>query len=538
MNSMAIPQPLHKLLSRPVTAILVFIIAAVALNTWQLILPQFHFDNSFGLGAAKNIVEGRGYATTQVFANDLGKVVYDPLGKWPPGYSWLLAGIMKLSGTDAITALYIVNGLAIVLFLAGVYIILLSLRFPPWARLLFMLYAGFFPYPFLGYWFADLVAVAFYTLATALVIHANTSGRQLLIKSLIAALLCSYCIFLKYLYLPIAILPLLVWAWFSLRRRKMLQFRAALTGSAIITTAAILLVMYQSNNTGQAVYINPTGRGFFPEHTLRMGPLVPASLADQEFLVNRASQLLHIRFSQARTLLAAINYVLLAMLVVMLVLWWKRSTIKKHSLYVYMVLALSIATGGMLLFLSLTFAPYQTEFVIFWTYVQELRYYGIVVLFIQQLLFWYFVLRGQMRRGIVQQFMRFAMIGVMLFGIVHGAYHLTKRAVVWQQVGLHKKNEQTVMSALEGIRKLQQQYPDLIICSNYQALGNIATLTGAPVLYDYEALNKPLNTSRPVMLVAILRDDYLHRFTPFIDKYKAVKVDHRYNFSFYLAAIR
>lgn len=534
MNS--IPPPLHRLAAHPLVSIIVFITAAVALNLWQLVLPNFHFDNSFGLGAAKNIVDGNGYATTQVFADDLAAVVYDPLGKWPPGYSWLLAGLMKVSGADAITALYIVNGIALVVFLGAVYMMIAALRFAPWARLLFMLFAGFFPYPFLGYWFADLVAVSFYTLAAALVVNANATGRGLLPKALLAALLCSYCIFLKYLYLPIAILPLLVWGWFSLRYKLPDQFRAALAGSAIITLSAILLVLYQSNNTGQAVYINPTGRGFFPEHITKMGPLIPASLADQDFMVNRVSRLLHIRFSQGHRLMLVANYVLLAALMVLLIVWWKRAG-GRHRLYTYLALVLSFATGGMLLFLSLTFAPYRSEFVTFWTYVQELRYYGIAVVFIQQLLFWYFVLRTQLHAGMLQRLMRFVMLGIMLFGIVHGAYHLTKLSVVRGQVGLNKKNEQTVMSALEGIKKLQRQYPGLVICSNYQALGNIGTLTGAPVLYDYEALNKPLAASRPVMLLAILRDDYLHRFQPFMERYKAVKVDHRYNFSFYLAAI-
>ncbi|HEY0677155.1 MAG TPA: hypothetical protein VGD17_02670 [Chitinophagaceae bacterium] len=524
------------ILSHTITGLFVFIIAAVALNTWQVVLPNFHFDNSFSIAASRNVTEGNGYVTKQVKPSDISAIIYEPINKWPPGYSWLLAGITQLTGTDTINAVYILNAIVILFFLAGIYSILDALRFSKPAINGFVLFAGFFPYPFLGAWFADLAAVSFFMLGIGLVMQAHASGRYLMIRSVAAALLCSYCIFLKYLYLPVAILPLIVWGWHALRRRKMKHFRAALSGALIVMTAAILLLVYQSRHSGQPVYVNPTGKGFFPEHVLEIGALIPASLVDQEFLTVQTGRVLGLSYSRAELLLRVINYILLAALFFWVYKWWRTKPV--HNLYAYIVLVVSAATAGLLLFLSLVFAPYVTEFTPFWTYVEELRYYAIVIVFIQQWVFWYFIVYKPQGPSVLYRSFRVIVIMIVLIGILHSAYYLFKQAVIKEEAGIHKLNEQTDISALKAITELRSKYPDLVICSNNHELVNVASLSGAPVLYDYNALNTPLRTSKPVTLVAILRNDFLQRFTPFMERYKPVKVDERYNFSFYLATIR
>jgi hypothetical protein len=546
---MTIIQSFKKWFSHPVATAAVFILAVIMLNTWQLVLPNFHFDNSFSLAAAKNIADGNGYTTSQVLPADLSTVIYEPINKWPPGYSWLLAAVMRTSGTNAITACYVVNAIAIICLLAGIYLTLRALRFPPYAINCFILFAGFFPYPFLGAWFADLAAVGFFMLGIGLIMQANASDKHLLLKALIAALLCGYSIFLKYLYLPVAILPLVVWGWYSLRIQRRARFSAALAGSVVVMTAAILLLLYQSRHSGQPVYVNPTGRGFFPEHIFEMGALIPASLLDQDFMTIQLSRVLNVEYHTAARLLKIANYMLLAALFFWVLRWWRKKWI--GHLYAYIVLAVSIATTALLLFLSLLFAPYVTEFTPFWTYLEELRYYAIVVVFIQQGIFWYFLVHKQQRNGTLFRALRVVVVIMVSIGILHGAYYLVKQAVIKQEVGTNKHNEQVDIAALEVINKLKQQYPNLVICSNNHELANIASLSGAPVLYDYTALNgegwlypplsalkdTALRSTKPVMLVAILRDDFIHRFQPFLENYKPVKVDHRYNFSFYLAAI-
>jgi hypothetical protein len=533
---MDIIQPLKRNLSRPAITAITFVLAVIALNTWQIVLPNFHFDNSFSLAAAHHITSGEGYVTKQVLPSDVSAIVYEPINKWPPGYSWLLAGAMKLGAADAVAASYLVNGLAIVCFMAGIFLTLRSLRFPGWFINLFMLFAGFFPYAFLGAWFADLVAVSFFMLAIGLVVQAQSSSRHLLLKSMAAAVLCGYCIFLKYLYLPVAILPLVVWAWYALRLRKMQQFSAALAGAALVSAAAVLLLVYQRSHSGQPVYVNPTGRGFFPEHVLEIGALIPASLIDQDFFTLQLARLFHMSYPTAALVLRILNYVLMAGLLYWIIKWWRSD--KYRNVYAYIVLVISAATAALLLFLSVTFAPYSTEFTTFWTYVEELRYYAIVIVFIQQWLFWYFLVRKPQRTPILYKLLK-GLVGIIIsLGILHSAYYLVKQALIKEQAGIHKINEQTDLAALQVVKKLQAQYPGLVICSNNHELANIASLGGAPVLYDFEALNGGLRTSRPVVVVAILRNDFLHRFQPFLQQYKPLKVDSRYNFSFYLATIR
>ena len=192
----------------------------------------------------------------------------------------------------------------------------------------------------------------------------------------------------------------------------------------------------------------------------------------------------------------------------------------------------------MLAFMSLTFAPYIAEFTPFWTYLEELRYYAIVIVFIQQWVFWYFVVNKPQSSGWIYKILRGAVIAIVFIGILHSAYYLYKQSVIKKQVGIAKVNEQTDIDALRVVQGLAKKYPNLVICSNNHELVNVASLAGVPVLYEYNTLNGPLQSSKPVMLVAILRDDFAQRFTPFFETYRPLKVDHRYNFSFYLALIR
>lgn len=511
-------------MGKPIVTLIVFIVAAAALNTWQLVLPNFHFDNSFSVAAAKNVAEGHGYTLKQVLPADVSQIIYDPLNKWPPGYSWLLVGLMKVTGAGVITALYIVNALMVLVFLAGLYCLLSALTFPARHINWFILFAGFFPYAFLGTWFADLAAVACFTLAIALILQAHNTGRHLYARAVAAALLCSYCIFLKYMYLPVAILPVIVWGWYALRNRKRVQVRAALAGAVIVMGAAVALLWYQSVHSGQPVYVNPTGKGFFPGHLLYVGPLVPASIIDQEFLSMQMDRLPFLSYTTAKTAVRIVNYFLLAALC-----WWIIRCRAVKSLYAYIALIVTLAIAVMLSFLSLTFAPYLTEFTPFWTYVEELRYYAIVIVFIQ--IWLYFITR---KPGII----RFVVIAVALVGTLHSVYYLAKQAVIKREIGLNKKNEQVDIVALREVKQLRMQYPELVVCSNRVELANMMSLSGAPVMYDYDKLNGPLKASRPVMMVAILHNDFIDRFRPFLQTYQPVKVGEHYEFSFYLATIR
>jgi hypothetical protein len=516
--------------------LIVFIVAAAALNTWQMVLPNFHYDNSFSVAAAKNVADGHGYTIRQVLPDDVSKVIYDPLNKWPPGYSWMLVSVMAIGKTDVITAMYIVNGIVVLFFLAGIYLLLSALKFNAPAINGFILFAGFFPYAFLGTWFSDLAAVSFLTLAIGLILQANNTGKHLYVKAIAAAVLCSYCVFLKYLYLPVAILPLIVWGWYSLKNKNRKQFQAALDASAIVMAAAAALLAYQSLHSGQPVYVNPTGKGFFPGHLLHVGPLIPASLIDQEFLLVQMDGLPFFTYTTAKQALVILNYFMLAGLIYWMYKWWKQTSSK--GLYAYIVLVVTAAIAVLLIFLSLTFGPYLSEFQPFWTYVEELRYYAIVIVFLQIWLFWFFIVRKPVRPGIVYRALRVAVITTALVGSLHSAYYLIKQAVIKREIGTNKKNEQVSIAALNAVKELRKKYPGLVVCSNRHELANMVSLSGAPVMYDFNALNGPLKTSKPVVLVAILHNDFVYRYYPFFQRYDPVKVAEHYDFSFYLANIR
>jgi len=510
-------------------------LAIAGLALWQAVLPNFFFDNSFSIAAAKNVAEGNGFTTYEAMPNDISVTKYIAINKWPPGYSWLMAVVMKVANSDAVSAMYVVNVIAIIFFIGGISLILKAIRFPQWAINFFLLFAGFFPYPFLEGWFSDLTAVSFFTMGIGLVMHAHTTGKNLVLYAALAGVLCGFCIFLKYLYLPVAILPLVVWAWYSLRTGKRKQFSAALGGAVIVSFLAIMLLLFQTSRSGQAVYLNSNGRGFFPEHVKEIGPLIPASLVDDHFLSVQVGALTGWGYNFIKLVLRIINYPLMALLLFWVYRWVRNKNNRK--LYTLIVLIVSTTTSGMLLVMSLTQEAYRAEFTPFWTFVEELRYYGIMLLFIQQWVFWYFLVHKQEAMSWWRRVLQMMVVLMIFVNIAHGAYYLVKQGIIKKQIGINKPNEQVDLSALHIVEKLKKQYPTLMICSNNHELVNIASLSGVPVLQDFELLKKPLLTTKPVIFVAIIQDKFLNRFQFFMDQYKPVKVDHSYGFSFYLATI-
>ena len=69
--------------------------------------------------ATQNLVYGHGISTAHVFSSDLSQIIYEPLIKWPPGYSLLLAPFYILFNHNYIAAglaLDILAAIALILF--------------------------------------------------------------------------------------------------------------------------------------------------------------------------------------------------------------------------------------------------------------------------------------------------------------------------------------------------------------------------------------------------------------------------------------
>jgi hypothetical protein len=170
--------------SSAAVSIFVLMIAIGTINAWQLVLSNFSNDNSFSIAAAKNVYDGKGYTLTSILPHDLSITGYEPLNKWPPGYSWLLVLIKKITKADWIASCYILNAIGATLLILALRKILLLLNVPDWIVNVYLLFAGSVPYPFMSCWFSDLLAAAFFMCALALLLLMIVKNKNSFICSI------------------------------------------------------------------------------------------------------------------------------------------------------------------------------------------------------------------------------------------------------------------------------------------------------------------------------------------------------------------
>lgn len=491
-------------------AVLFTIISVTAINCWQMVLENFDHDCSFSLAAAKNLAEGNGYTIKMASASDLSTVYYEPLNKWPPGYSLLLMLVWKLSGTDWIQAAYILNAIVLTALVLVFRSILLQLEYPSWIVHPIVLFFGFIPHAFLSRWFSDMMCVLFFMLGFSLLLYFVKRKRKTVWPVLLAAFLFSFCAFLKYLYLGLAVVPIVCLFWYGYRIHHKQIIRSAVAGFIVVLMGISLLLIYQFQQSGKAMYINESASGFFPEQLLLTGPLIPASFLNLNFYSLQIS--LHAQFTYEKMMQVWSVINLLSMAGLLFTAWkWFRGKrfIQKdyRSFYAMLAAVFSLSLMAFLGFLSVTQSknyPRHTA----WTYVQEMRYFGVFsVLLIQWLGYLYLSAQhffGKMGSVIF----RFLMVIILIMDVFHGTYFLFKKVVVEKSTGLQRPSEQIDLTALALTRKEMLKNQTVIVCSNLQEILNICSLAGAAGINDLSVLNKPFRTSRPIVLLTIMNTRY------------------------------
>ena len=501
-------------------SIFILLIAICSINAWQLVLPNFSYDNSYSIAAAKNIYDGKGYSITRISLQDLSHTDYEPLNKWPPGYSWLLVMIKKLTRTDWITSCYILNAIGATLLILALRKIVLLLNMPAWIVNVYLLFAGAVPYPFLSCWFSDLLAAAFFMWALAFLLQMIVKNKNSFICSIASGILLGYCTWLKYLYLPVCPIPLIILMIYAFKSDRQL-LRPLFCGSLVLFVSVVFLLRFQQQHSGAAFYINPTGRGFFPESLLHFGPLIPGSMLDFGLFDFQVSTIFHIPYRNMIFIWKGLNILLLPGIIFLVLRFYQQyriRAIRPIHIYVYLALAVSFTISVVLITLSLIQAPYTSRYTAYWTYVEELRYYAVVLLFIPQGILFLIVYRGDLLAQFRKPFLALVMV-IVVIQIAHGFYYLPKQVFVKKDVGKNRISEQLDMLALNTANHLRNSGEHLIVCSNSHEIANIVSLAGLPVMYDYDSLNTGLASSKTVTLFVILNKRDLPEYKPFFSAY-------------------
>lgn len=469
-------------------------------------------DGMYQTLAMQNFVEGHGFCFSYVLPSDISTVIYKPQINWPPGFSLLLAPFYILFNHHYIyasLALYIISAILLIIFSRK---ILSALGVPVFQLNLFTVVTAFFIYPFYSNCTSDAIAITFFIMAIYYVLRLCTPVQYGWKTVALASVSLCFAGLIKYLFIPVVfIVPFILFCKAMADKNRNLKRTTIFIFIFLVLTLGGLL-LWQQLNTGQVAYISSTTRGFFPENLRDMHPVVPASILNTDSLplifkegtmVNK----LVFRFFQLLNILS----------VLVAVVYTFRRLSKKgftqlNSAGVFYLLAffISISITVLLVFLSLSVGKEENNPGHFWTYVEETRYFGLIILLIHLAVY----SLNQIPKLFFtrSKYVFVFLLIIMLPETLRGVYFTTKRLLLAGKEKYSWQLEKEIQdySRLLINRELKKNPGKLAVVtgSSYYIYHRVGMYNHIPVMTDTSAVSNPglLNSKKPAILFVITSD--------------------------------
>lgn len=495
------------LLSKKSTGIIFLIIAISTKIILQVTFFNLLGDKSNQLLAGKNLLEGNGISINEFLLDDLSQEKFTPLVGWPPGYSLLISPLLWLFNSNYFAASIFFDIFCVFPFFF--YLIKLINFFSPTAHLknLFILFAGFYLYPVTSNGCTDMISLScimagFYYLLQLM--HKEEKSFRLLFCVSISFFLAG---FFRYNYIPVALCsPVLLVLAGKLNYNK-LWVKSGYKIGIILGLLFAALLVFQKIYTGAPTYVSTGETGYFPENILKTYPIVPASLADVEVAHTVFSNLTGISYLIVGDILRYINLLLFFSLLYLGIRKLKKVNFllqSKEDYFFYLGIGISISVAGLLFYFSLRNSSFYSVDLPQWTFVQELRYFSFIVVFIQLLVF---VFLFNKFSGLSLFWKKIAIIcaTVMLLGSLQRVYYVAKLLFSSEYAPVSPRNYiRETVPVLSLIKKIKSQYqeheiivasPDGYVC-NYALLQNMKAVRNPTP----EQLGKAISYSKPAIL--------------------------------------
>lgn len=470
-------------------------------------MANFGWDNSFSVAAAKSISDGHGYKLKMASSDDLSRVTYKPLNLFPPGYSLLLSGIHAVSFTDWIHSVYILNALGLILLILVFRKMLYQLDFPVWIINIAVLYFGFIDHPYYGDSFTDLFGVVFFISGCSILFHCVKSGKKSNTLVVLAALLLAFCVCLRYMYLGVCFVPFLFLLYYGYEMKNKIFIRSAFTGLIILTCALGIFILFQLKNSGQSVYINPIGKGFFPDQLLLLGQVFFASFASIDFILLDMSRVTSISHITVTTICSLVNFALLAWIVFSgMKLVKNRNFLERGARGFYAMLSLWVGASFFLILgiLTVRYSKYLPTRI--WVYFGELRYFGPVYIMIIQFSIYNLLNPGVFLNAKLTWLFRTAIIILAVGQIWHSSHTIINHVLLSKDYGTNRETEYVDVRTFRLASNEIANNRKVVIYSSSPESSNIGSLSGASCIDDISIFKKPLIASDPVVLITVLNE--------------------------------
>jgi hypothetical protein len=420
----------------------IFIVFAVALISKYLLLYNnrtVRADKLLQIVGAENILKGKGYTFSYVNVDNFVTIKKAIIHEWPPLYSWLLAAFLQLTNHNFDVSCYMMDIIAVSLFVTFFWFIIKELGFPRIVQLFTLLYVAFYIKRYFLYSSpTDILAVGFLMGAVYFFLsYTNKEEKNKLILLVIFMLATAYT---RYMYLPaVSIFPLLlIWSGY---KKQLKNYLYGGTIVLLIYTVSIIPLLLQNYWVADS-FNNMWVSGFFPKNLFYLSPFIWDMLIDQEFFTYQISSKSNVPYHIVTVFFNVSNY---AILVCLLVLLFKNLFPTKGALERGNAMNNFFIAGGVLSLFILALLIYGSLFSNYvadkfgyknvWTYIMEDRYYIFVHIYLLITLIYVVFISLNRFNGIWPK-IRVAVLILFSFETTHGLWVLLKSS--FQRNDLYK----------------------------------------------------------------------------------------------------
>lgn len=517
-----VKEKLRQLLSKKWMGPAVILIAIAVKIIQQIYFFNTRSDMTYQVLGMHHLLEGHGISLASLSIADISSVNYNPLNQWPPGFSLLLTPFYLLCGKNYIAAA-LTLGIACAILLIFVTRGILKLCSVPYHLVnLFTLATGFFSYYFYTIPCTDAAGISF--LLTAFyfalkILKKEKTGKSDLLLLCLSLILSG---FIKYLFVPVVfVIPVFLFVKGLMNKASPLK-RAGLYSFMVLLLVFGAFFLWQKTATGTTGYIKEVQRGFYPENLEASFPFVPGAFIRPDSLLallGQESAAWKITFE----ILQVITLVLFVTAALLLLKWFLKNRLKNISTagdFAFLSFKVSAIIVLLLVFLSLRVGKETFDFGK-WTYVQEPRYYGTIIVFIHLAVFIFYV-----QKKIWSSSKRTLLLGLFLLlwlpEVVRGLYFtanrvakLGKETYGWQQELGFQKAADAVIRRIE----LQQPGKTIVLAGNSDwMILRVSLFSHLAAFTNTDMLLKPeeIKSSKPAILLTMIAEDKKDIYKSFI----------------------
>ncbi|GAA4016844.1 hypothetical protein GCM10022408_32970 [Hymenobacter fastidiosus] len=290
--------------SWPVLNRLAFGLAVLLRWAHELAMPALTRDMQTQTESAVNLLRGHGVSLARANWQDLAAPGFEPLNLWPPGYAWLMAGLLRGVSPEFLVSMQVLHWAGLLGLLTAWWYLLKPLHraLVPYAPAVFFLFWGLSNAPFHLLFGTDLLALAFYSGGLAglfrLLTQPPAARRTVFGAALLMSGLGFAACLLRFAYYPLAFfLPLALLAFGGRWRPRLV--RPALAALLLLAGLVAGLLVYQARVAGDAYYItkfytqlatepaSAATLGLYWHHLLQLDPVFYHSFFSNELDFSR-----------------------------------------------------------------------------------------------------------------------------------------------------------------------------------------------------------------------------------------------------------